>query len=86
MEFKIDHLSYNRLVLCKKADEFNFLEIELVAPFVGKKTQLDLFDEKNQVYGLDLDTNAMLVKSSYGWTFSIRLLGFGGIIRRQEGY
>ena len=65
----------------------NNVEIYLLHPTIYiRKKQKDWLLEDEFVYQIDLDTVINFVHSRIGWSFKMRILGFGIAINRQTSY
>ena len=67
-------------------DEFNYLNIELALPRIGKLADSYVTRGKHYYIGADFPTKFTIIKDEFYFRMSLRVLGFGVIIERQNGY
>ena len=70
----------------KEKQWHDFWEIHINFPWAGKRfaPECSLFGLE---YGFSFPTKCCLyVEDEYYWAFTLRILGFGGTIVRQNGY
>jgi len=70
----------------KEKQWHDFWEIHINFPWMGKR-----FAPKHSLFGLEYGFSfptkcCLYVEDEYYWTFSLRILGFGVTIIRQNGY
>jgi len=65
----------------------DYWEVHINFPWVGKRNKLGTWMHDASEYGFSFPTKCCLhIEDDNYWTFSLRILGFGITMIRQNGY
>ena len=80
--------NFKKMRLYRKEKHWSdYWEVHINFPWIGKRNKLGPWEETGLEYGLSLPTECRLyVEDEHYWFFTLRILGFGMTITRQNGY